>query len=53
MNPAAILALISNLYEQVVQLQQRIAELEAARQPVETQEGDSVAEDPLETANYS
>lgn len=30
MNPAAILALIGDLYQQVTTLQQRIAELEAA-----------------------
>lgn len=30
MNPAAILALIGSLYEQLVAAQQRIAELEAA-----------------------
>lgn len=30
MNPAAILALLSSLYEQLVTAQQRIAELEAA-----------------------
>lgn len=33
MNPAVALSLILSLYEQVVQLQQRVAELEQAQKP--------------------